>query len=912
LPLAPGTRVGSYEILSLLGSGGMGEVYRAKDTKLGRDVALKILPAQFASDPDRLARFQREAQLLASLNHPHIGAIHGFEETATVKALVLELVDGATLADRIAQGAVPVDEALAIVGQIASALEAAHDRGVVHRDLKPANIKLTPDGGVKVLDFGLAKILDERSPTLSGERGALSMSPTLSVHATYAGVILGTAAYMSPEQARGRPVDRRADIWAFGCVLFEMLAGARPFDGDDVAEMIGAVIHKEPSWDRLPATTPATVRLTLQRCLQKDPKLRIRDVGDAQLLLSGAFESSPASSVVSGAPASGARRGRSTIMTAAAIAGAAVLAAAATWALMRSAPANPQPARFTIVPSFAQPYNIQGFFRNIAISEDGTRIAYSAGGDAQLMVRAIDQLDPVAFSGMVGVGFPFFSPDSKWIAFFSGGGAGELKKVSITGGPAITICRYTGTPRGATWGRDDTILFATNDANTGLLEVSAGGGEPKALTKPDIARGEQDHILPSMLPDSRHVLFTVTTSGGPDAAQIAVFDRQTNQTRTLVRGGTDAQYVDTGHLVYAAGGSLRAVRFDPSRLEVLGNPVPVVDQVMALSTGAANFRIARAGTLAYIPGGTAGGIGAARSLVWVTREGREEAVDAPPRAYGTLRLSPDETQIAADIREQPPNIWIWNVRRKTLTPLTFDRTASIGPVWTPDGRRIVFSSGRDGQPNLYWQASDGTGAAERLATSPHSQAPTSLSPDAKSLVVQDIDPRNGPDLMLLHLDGTRQVDRLINTEFAELGGEISPDGRWITYHSNESGRSEVYVRPFPKANEGRWQISTAGGTRATWSKNGRELFYLAPVANGVALMAVPVQTTPTFSAGQPAKLFTGPWFALPAGRTYDVSNDGKRFVMIKDANVAGERVSPPTITIVLNWVEELKARVPTK
>jgi len=405
MPLTPGARVGPYEILSLLGAGGMGEVYRARDTKLNRDVALKILPELFASDPDRLARFDREAQLLASLNHPHIAAIHGFEETATIKAIVLELVEGPTLADRIADGPLPLEEALAIARQIGEALEAAHDKGVIHRDLKPANIKLAADGNVKVLDFGLAKMLDDASAATSADRqrAALSQSPTLSLHATYAGVILGTAAYMSPEQARGRAVDKRADVWAFGCVLFEMIAGARPFDGEDIAEAIGAVIHKEPAWDRLPSSTPANVTLALKRCLQKDQKQRIRDIGDAQLALAGAFESAaPATQ-----PAVTARR-RSPIVTAAAIAIVALAAAAATWALTRPTPATRQPARFSIVPPSAEPYAVQGFFRNLAIADDDTHIVYVAGSDSHLVVRPINQLDPVRLNGITGASFHFF------------------------------------------------------------------------------------------------------------------------------------------------------------------------------------------------------------------------------------------------------------------------------------------------------------------------------------------------------------------------------------------------------------------------------------------------------------------------------------------------------------------------
>jgi len=912
MALAGGTRIGSYEIQALLGAGGMGEVYRARDTKLNRDVALKILPEVFAADPDRLARFQREAQLLATLNHHHIAQIYGLEgregregqDGRELHALVLELVEGPTLADRIAQGALPLDEALAIAAQIAEALEAAHDKGVVHRDLKPANVKLTRDGNVKVLDFGLAKMLDDGSASLSGERSrALSMSPTLSVHATFAGMILGTAAYMSPEQARGRSVDKRADVWAFGCIVFEMLAGARPFDGEDVAETIGAVIHKEPAWDRLPPPTPPNVRLALRRCLQKDPKQRIRDVGDVQLALGGAFES-PAAAVTSGAPA-GVVRGRSWIAAAVAIA-AAALAAAATAALLRSTPAK-QPVRFSIVPSAAQPYNAQGFFRNIAISDDGSRVVYVASSGAQLMVRAIDQLEAVPLRGVTGAGFPFLSPDGHWIGYFTGGN-GELRKVSITGGPAITVCRYIGTPRGAAWTGDDTIVFATNDPTTGLLSVSAGGGNPIVLTKPDATRGEQDHVFPALLPDGRRVLFTIGASAGIDAAQVAVLDLRTGEKKTLVQGGTDAVYVDSGHLVYAAAGSLHAVRFDPVRLAVLGDPVPVLEQVLTKQTGATDYRVSRQGTLIYVAGAYAGTV--TRTPVWVTRDGREEAIGVPPRGYVFPRLSPDDAQVAFDIRDQQNDIWVWSFQRQTLAQLTFDPGTDGYPVWTPDGRRIAFSSPRLGTVNVFWQPSDGSGTAQRLAESSDPQNPTSFTPDGKAVVVQVVRSNTGQDLMLMHLD-TRKVEPLLETPATELGGEISPDGRWLAYFSNESGTAEVYVRPFPRVGDGRWLISSGGGTRPAWSKDGRELFYLSfPDA---AMMAVPVQTTTTFTPGKAVKLFDGPWYAVQPGRTYDVSRDGKRFLMIKDMFAPGDKtVAQSAITVVLNWTEELKARLPAK
>jgi serine/threonine-protein kinase len=598
----------------------------------------------------------------------------------------------------------------------------------------------------------------------------------------------------------------------------------------------------------------------------------------------------------------------------------AAVTAVAMWLVLHQTPQKLQPMRFSIVPPATEPFNIQGFYRNLAISPDGTHVVYVAGTESQLMVRAIDQLDAVPLRGITNAAFPFVSPDGRWVGFSTGGG-GEIKKVSIAGGPPITLCRYTGTFRGASWGPDDTIVFASNDTGTGLFAVPAGGGEPKLLTKPDGAHDEVDHLFPFTLPGGRAVLFTITTAGSGDSAQVAVLDLKTGQRKTLVRGGSDAVYLDpsatstgsrqagsgqAGYLVYASAGTLRAVRFDPARLEVLSDPVPVLEQVTTLGTGAADFRVSQNGTLVYVPGTSNGGI--TRSLVWVNRQGREEPINAPPRGYTAARLSPDGTRVALEIRDQENDIWIWDLGRQTLTRLTFDPRVDSYPLWTPDGKRIVFGSDRAGASSVYWQAADGTGTVERLITSPSGVLPTSIAPDAKSLVVQEANPKTSTDVMLLALEGTRRIEPLVQTTFSELGGQISPDGHWLAYYSNESGRPEVYVRPFPKVEGGRWQISTGGGSRPAWSAAGRELFFL----QGLAMMAVAVQTAPTFSAGNPSKLFDGQWFLPGLARPYDVSRDGQRFLMIKDATNGGPSGASPTITVVLNWFEELKARVPAK
>jgi serine/threonine-protein kinase len=915
--LAPGTRLGAYEVVSLLGEGGMGQVYRAKDTRLKRDVALKILPDAFAADPDRVARFQREAELLATLNHPHIAGIYGLEQADGMRALVLELVEGPTLADRIAQGPIPPDEAILIAGQIADALEAAHEKGVIHRDLKPANIKLTPDDAVKVLDFGLAKMLENPATP-----AALSMSPTLSVHATYAGVILGTAVYMSPEQARGKTVDKRTDVWAFGCVLYEMLTGKPPFQGEDIAEVIGAIIHKDIAWDRLPPSTPATVRMVLTRCLGKDPKERMRDIGDVRLGLRGAFgfAASPAANPITPVPQ---RRslvrwlGPGLFLIVAVGAGAGIT----EWSLR---PIAQPPVRFIITPPATQPLTLQGFQRDIAITPDGRQIVYRVGPagtvGSQLAVRSLDQLDARLLPGISGIRSPFVSPDGRWVGFFEGLGGGELKKVPILGGPAITVCKFTGNPLEASWGSDDTIIFADNDRSTGLLSVSAGGGDPKVLTKPDAARGELDHVMPFILPGGRAVLFTILTVGQQaDNAQIAVLDLKTGQKKTLIRGGSDARYVDTGHLVYAAAGTIRAVRFDLGRLEVTSDPVPLVEKVaMSGTTWTANFVLSNTGTLVYVPGGVGGGL--LRSLAWVTRQGREEAIKAPPRAYTLPRISPDGTRVAFDIRDQENDIWVWDLRRETLTRLTFDPGLDQAPVWTPDSRRLLFSSLRGGAQNLYAQAADNTGAITRLTNSLNPQFPSSISPDGTQVLFTETVPKTGQDISLLKLGSgpatsPQLAQPLIQTAFNELNAEVSPDGRWVAYQSNESGSMEVYVRPFPHADAGRWQVSSGGGTRPVWAHNSRELFFYS--ANSGALMAVTVQPGgTTFSASNPSKVFdVQPYYFATTGRSYDVSADGQRFLMIKLASLSGPQNSttaPPNLVVVEHWTEELKARVPTK
>jgi serine/threonine-protein kinase len=710
--LTVGARLGPYEILGALGAGGMGEVYRARDTKLGRDVALKVIPDTFALDADRLARFSREAQVLASLNHPHVAAIYGFEDSGETHALVLELVEGETLADRIARGAIPLDEALPIAKQIAEALEAAHEQGIIHRDLKPANIKITPDGVVKVLDFGLAKLAGpaEAGPYVQQGVGARfsrpdTLSPTITSPAimTGVGVLLGTAAYMSPEQAKGREADKRSDIWAFGCVLYEMLTGKGPFAGDDVSDTLANVLKREPDWSALPATVPVSIRALLHRCVEKDRRKRVADVStalfviDEQASLRGSVAASAASRAQTDAAVSEVRRvlARSTrwrvaIASAATLLVVAAVATTLTWIATRPVP--PRVSRLTITPSSAAALSINGVDRDLAITPDGSHVVYVGNRGTQLFVRALDALDPVVvFTGSPRG--PFVSPDGQWIGFVDG--AIALKKVAVTGGPAVPLATIDGTSRGAAWEPDDTIIFATGNSTTGLQRVAAASGRTTVLTRPDHAQGEADHVWPELLPGGRAVLFTITAAtGGLDAAQVAVLDLQTGMRKVLVRGGSNAHYMPSGHLVYAAAGTLRAVPFDLTRLETRGTAVPVIPNVVTTNTGAVDAVVAGDGTLAYVAGAGAAGAFTQRTLVWVDRQGRETPIPAPPRQYVYPRLSPDGTRVAVYGQDQEQDIWVWNLSHTTLTRVTFDPGYDSYPVWTPDGRRLIFTSDR--------------------------------------------------------------------------------------------------------------------------------------------------------------------------------------------------------------------------
>jgi serine/threonine-protein kinase len=816
----------------------------------------------------------------------------------------MELVEGEDLSLRIARGAIPPDEALPIAKQIADALEAAHEQGIIHRDLKPANIKVREDGTVKVLDFGLAKLVE--APGAGSSAAGLSQSPTITSPAmmTGVGMLLGTAAYMSPEQARGKPVDRRADIWAFGCVVFEMLIGQRTFKGELISDVLASVLKTDPDWRALPVDTPTALQRLLRRCLEKDPRRRLQAIGEARVqiddLLSGAPDAAGAPALARALP----RWRRALPWGAAGTAIAGLMLMLVLWAPWRAATPL-RVTRTTIATSGPAALTINDTDRDLALSPDGMRVVYVGNNGTQLFVRALDALEPVAIASGVGLKEPFVSPDSQWVGFIDRG----IRKVAITGGPSIALNSLDGASNGATWAPDDTIIFATNNQGTGLQRVSAAGGTPDVLTRPDRAQGEADHLWPEILPGGRAVLFTITSqTGGLDSAQVAVRDLRAGTQKVLLRGGSHGHYL-AGHLVYVAGGTLRAIAFDPNRLETRGTAVPVLPRLAVTNNGAGDFAVAADGTLVYVD--APGTLGAnLRTLVWVNRTGKEESLTASPHAYEHPRVSPDGTRVALSIFDQEKAIWIWDLGRATLTRLTLDPGSNQLPLWTPDSRRIIFSSIHDGQPNLWWQAADFTGAAERLTTNSHAQFLNGITPDGSAALYNETTPTMVRDLMKVELDGSHRVTPLLQTKFDERNGMVSPDGRWLAYESNSSGSFEIYVRPFPNVGSGQWQVSTAGGKQPLWARSGKELFYLG--ADGT-LLSVPVEVSGgSWHVGAPVKLLDGRYYpGTGTGRPYDVSLDGRRFLMIK-ASGTDAYAAPPALIVVQHWDEELKRLVPTK
>jgi eukaryotic-like serine/threonine-protein kinase len=897
-----GRMLGPYHVVEKLGEGGMGEVYRAHDTKLNRDVALKILPESLAGDPDRLRRFEREAKTLAALNHPHVAQVYGFEDGGETRALVMELVPGESVATRLQRGPVPVREALELARQVAEGLEAAHEKGIIHRDLKPANLQLMPDGAVKILDFGLAKEVDVGADSERGE--------VLTITArTQDGVVMGTAAYMSPEQARGLAVDARTDVWAFGCVLFEMLTATRAFAGATVTDTLAAVLEREPDWGRVSAATPPAVRALLQRCLKKDVRQRLRHVADARFAIEealAAWTSGPTAIAGALAPAAPSRAARGIwrrLLPFAAAVAMLALGLAMGWGLglaRRQAPPA-QLVRLSIPLAQDGPLvstlNPRGG-SSVALSRDGRRLVYRSkrNGESVLVLRAIDRIEETVLRGTEGAFGPFFSPDGNWVAYFT---ESELRKVPLDGGASVTICATPPVGRGGSWADDDTIYFAP-DFTSGIQRVAADGGRPQAVTTPDPAAKESNHLYPEALPGGGALLFTVWKGGAFDAASTWALSLRTGKRTLLLERAAEARYTSEGYLVFARAGTLLAVPFDAVTLTILGPAAPLVEGVWSDSaSGTAHYAVSRTGSLVYAPGLYTE---ARRRIAWVDRRGRLDFLPLQPGFYGDPKLSPDGRRLAVQLLN---DIWVYDFAGGTLTRATF-RGVNQAPVWTPDGRRIAFSSSQDvARAALYWVDPAG-GEPEILSRDGEVQFPSSWSPDGTLLAYAEIkqqdDTETGFDIWLLRggAPWTRQV--LIRTPFKEDQPMFSPDGRALAWVSNETGRSQVYVRPYPGA--GRTMVSTDGGTEPIWSRAGTELYY----RNGRRFFSIPIRTSGPLTVGRPSALFEGDFAAgsiTPGIPAFDAAPDGQRFIVVTSTSDAE---SPTRLDVVLNWTEELRRK----
>jgi serine/threonine-protein kinase len=862
----------------------MDEVYRARDTKLHRDVAIKVLPDLFAGDPERLGRFEREAHTLAALNHPNIAHIYGLEGSA----LVMELVDGEELAARIARGALPLDEMLGVARQVAEALEAAHDQGIIHRDLKPANIKVRADGTVKVLDFGLAKAVAHPEASSVNSSGLL---PTITSPAamTHAGIILGTAAYMAPEQARGQAVDRRADIWAFGCVVYEMVTGRRAFGGDNVTDTIAAVVRGEPDWAALPGDTPASIRRLLRRCLQKDRKRRLADAADARIEIEAAQSPDADDAGIVAAPQQARRLAVPVVLVTAIVS--LLAGAAVVWLATRSAPPAAPVIRLQAAFPDQTTLSIGLIGPDVAIAPDGGRIVYVGQGAPssapQLFLRTMDRGETSPIAGTDQALSPFFSPDGEMVAFVRDA---SLLKVGVRGGTPTVIC--TGCAPGfygGAWAEDGTIVFGRGGGGGGLLRVRQDG-QISQVTQIDRATGESRHGFPSMLPGGA-VIFTAYRDGGVPA-DIVVQDPKTGQRRMLVRGGRQPRYVPPGYLVFSTEGALHAVRFDLSRLAAVGTPVPVVDRVITKTTGGADFAVSGNGLLLYASGDP---VSALDTFAWVDRDGREEAVRIPPHGYVMVRVSPDGQYAVFDARDEHFDLWLWDFRRGTMERLTSQPDPDGYPVWSRnETRRLYLTSGPAGERGLFRM--DLPRAPERLTKSPGTPPlPTTITPDGKWLVVNA--PASGA-LTMVSTESGHEARPLPGTVAGGSNADISPDGQWIAYQASGSSRSEIYVHPFPDTAAFRRQVGL--GTRPLWSPDGGELFYLDADRD---LISVRVETKPTLSFGNPVKLLDNVR-AMTPGRSYDISPDGKRFLVLKNPPSALQSIRH--LEVVLNWTEDLR------
>ena len=915
-----GRRLSEYEITARIGAGGMGDVYRARDVKLGRNVAIKVLPAPLAHDGARIARFRREAQILATLNHPHIAGIYALEESEDVVALVLELVEGATLADRLREGPLPLNEALTIARQIADALEAAHAKGIIHRDLKPANVKAPAGGSVKVLDFGLAKAVDDDTMR--------DVSRLATIHATQDGMILGTATYMSPEQARGLAVDTRTDVWAFGCVLYEMLTGRKTFDGNTVTDCLAAIVGREPDWTALPSSVPDHVVALIKRCLQKDVQSRLADIGLAHRELEDVLAT--VTGRIHRVPVDRPLRRRIPVLAYAAATAAILLAGAFVVGAIRQRMLKPERVDIGLPNDEFIPSTHSS---ELAFSNDGTLIAYASskrmavmpkmdsnGADAapgetddssgsmpamamveQIYIRAPGKGTARPLGGALGSA-PFFSPDDKWLGFWHTP-TGTLRKVALSGGAPTKIADAVSGIAGATWGPDDSIVFAWFD----LFRVPASGGSPTLLLKVDEQRGERFFRHPSFLPSGKAVLFTVGMADtySYDDAEIGVLLLDTGKKKILVQGGTSPRYSPSGHLIYARAGTLLAVPFDAEKLEVTGQPFPVANGLfMSANTGMAAFSISSAGHLVYAAGPVEHGT---RLPVWVDKDGHKSPLPVKPRAYLHPRLSPDGRQLAIEVEGASHDIFTYDFARGgEPTKMSFDG-ASHWPSWTPDGRRLTFRSWKTGTMTMWWMPADRSSPPALLTDIGSMQSPESWSPDGKTLAFTQMDdPQSGSDIYTLALDGEKKPRPLLRTKFSEGSPKFSPNGAWLAYSTNESGQPEVWAMGYPAGE--RVHISTNGGTDPLWRRDGRQLYYRL----GDQMMVVDISYGPSLNASKPRVLWRGNYLAGagsscgmagPTSANYDVTPDGERFLMIEDASPAAEC---ERLRVVSNWSVELK------
>jgi Tol biopolymer transport system component len=895
MALETGTRFGPFEVVEQIGSGGMGEVWRATDTSLKRDVAVKALPESFAADADRVARFQREAEILASLNHPNIATIHGLEKAESQTVIVMELVEGPTLADRIAEGPLPPDEALSIARQVADALEAAHDGGIVHRDLKPANIKLKDDGTIKVLDFGIAKAFEPLGTTSGGS------SPVMTTPVTHTGIILGTAAYMSPEQARGKPIDKRTDIWAFGCVLYEMLTGQPAFGGEDVAVTLARIIANDSDMDSLPAAISPAVRQTLRLCLKKDMRERVRDIGDVKLALAGEFESWPGD-----APAPEPRTFLQRFgLGAAGLVVGLLIAGVSVFSLTRPGPAPPV-SRFLITPPPTAPLaNVAGY--DVAISSDGRRIAYVGNpepGSVALYVRDLDALEARLLPGTGASGANpnmFFSADGTWIGFTLPGQG--ILRAAVGGGPPLKINDSPGANVGATAAGDGTVIYSSGD---GLYRVSAGGGGTAERLTPE-SEGAITYIAPALLPGGRALIYSVLQ--GSDE-HIGLLDLQTGEQKILVENGVqNPRYAATGHIVFARGTTLMAVPFDLERLEVTGEPVALLEGVRRPAEfTAADFALSDTGTLVYVPGGSVEAP-ISEELVWVDRDGRISDPVLSAARPRDPRLSPDGRRLLLTTgTANNGDVWIYDFGGRPPIPIAADDGDTRLAVWSPDGREVAFSSIRGGNYEVYIVPADGSMLDPQPVHSAvdYPIAPAAWSDNGELILYRATGGPGGGDILTTRAEPDAEIRDVIVTADSEYDAAPSPDGRWLAYASTRTGQPEIWVKPYPDGAPVR--VSRDGGVEPRWASDGQELYYL----QGNSVMAVGIEADTEFSFDAAIALFDVAHLNAPAGdvHSYDVAADG-RFLMIRSPSGTTEAGASTSIVVVENWFEELKRRVPT-